>query len=266
MQHISSRQNPIVARYRAARDREREIDPVLLDGMHLVSEALDHGAPLRDVVIADRAVERTEMRDLLGKLARARVDVKAAAPLVMSALSPVRSPSSVVALTDAPDLRDERAQRRLFEGKSPLAVIGYNIQDPGNIGAIIRVAEAAGATGVVVGTHSADPFGWKAVRGSMGSALRLPLMRDTVDGMAIARRCGCRIVAMMPRGGRSIYELDLTRATAIVIGGEGPGLGLDLLDDCDEQVTIPMRTPVESLNAAVTAAVVLYEAHRQRST
>ncbi|HYM25415.1 MAG TPA: RNA methyltransferase [Vicinamibacterales bacterium] len=143
--------------------------------------------------------------------------------------------------------------------------IGYSVQDPGNVGAIIRVAEAAGGTGVVAGTMSADPLSWKAIRASMGSALRLPLGRDTGAAINAARAQGCRIVALAPRGGRSLFELDLRKPTAIVIGGEGAGIPIGLLDDADDCATIPMRSPVESLNAAVTAAIALYEAHRQRS-
>ena len=110
--------------------------------------------------------------------------------------------------------------------------------------------------------------GWKALRGSMGSALRLPIIRHR-DGAAAAdeaRRLGCRVVAMAPRGGRSLFDVDLTAWVAVLIGGEGEGLTPSLLEAADERVTIPMHAPVESLNAAVTAALVVYEARRQRRT
>jgi TrmH family RNA methyltransferase len=264
VQHITSRQNPIVARYRAARERKADTDPVLLDGIHLVREALDANVPLRDVVVA-RDSDGNEMRDLLARLARARVELRSASSAVMSALSPVRSSSPVVALTDAPDLDGDAAVARLFERGLPLVVIGHCIQDPGNVGAIVRVAEAAGATGVVVGTASADPFGWKAVRASMGSVLRLPLAADTNQGLDAARHRGCRIFALVPEGGRSPFEVDLRGQTAIVIGGEGAGLPPGLEHASDEKITIPMQPPVGSLNVAVSAAVVLYEARRQRT-
>src|SRR5262249_41087731 len=103
VQHITSRQNPIVARYRAARERKADTDPILLDRIHLLREALDATVPLRAVVVA-RDADRDEMRDLLARLSRAHVELRTASPAVMSALSPVRSSSPVVALTDAPDL------------------------------------------------------------------------------------------------------------------------------------------------------------------
>jgi TrmH family RNA methyltransferase len=262
VQHISSRQNPIVARYRAARERKREDDPVLLDGVHLVADAVAAGAPLRDVVVAAAALARPDVKPLLNRLAAARVKVATASPAVMAALSPVRSPSPIVALTDTPDAGEARA----FKSSSPLIVIAYCVQDPGNLGAIIRVAEAAGASGVMGVAASANPFGWKAVRASMGSALRLPVIHNSrVDVVLAARRRGCRIFATVPRDGRSVFDVDLKGPTAILIGGEGGGLPPGLMNDADERITIPMQTPVESLNAAVTTAVILYEARRQRT-
>jgi RNA methyltransferase, TrmH family len=99
----------------------------------------------------------------------------------------------------------------------------------------------------------------------MGSALRLPVGGgEAAAAIATARQHRCRIVATVPRAGRTLFDLDLTGAAALLVGGEGAGLAPALIDSADERITIPMQTPVESLNAAVTAAVVLYEARRQR--
>ena len=154
---------------------------------------------------------------------------------------------------------------QLFGRGVPLIVVAVDVQDPGNVGAIVRVAEAAGATGIVAAGVSANPFSWKALRGSMGSALRLPIVAGVAAGEAVdvSRSGGCRIVAAVPRDGRPIVEADLVGPLAILIGGEGQGLPGPLVDAADERVTIPMQAPVESLNAAVTAALILYEARRQ---
>jgi TrmH family RNA methyltransferase len=180
----------------------------------------------------------------------------------MDALSPVRSSSTVVALAERPSTSDQT----LYKDIAPLIVIAVDIQDPGNVGAITRVAEAGGASGMIAAGASAAPFGWKALRGSMGSALRLPiLVQPSADrAVADARGHGCRIVATTPRDGRSLFEADYTGPIAILIGGEGPGLPPALVEGADERVTIPMQAPVESLNAAVTAALLVYEARRQR--
>ena len=141
-----------------------------------------------------------------------------------------------------------------------------DVQDPGNVGAIARVAEAGGATGLIAAGASADPFGWKALRGSMGSSLRLPVVSaSAAEAIADARRHDCRIVAAVPRDGRTLYDAQLGGPVAILIGGEGAGLPPALCDSADERVTIPMAPPVESLNTAVAAALVVYEARRQRA-
>ena len=148
-----------------------------------------------------------------------------------------------------------------------MVVIAHGIQDAGNVGAIVRVAEAAGAAGAVFAGVCADPFGWKALRGSMGSALRLPIStgHTLAEAAATARRHGLRLVATVPRGGRSAFESQLTGPLAVLVGGEGAGVPRDALEHADDLVTIPMQRPVESLNTAVATAVVLYEALRQRT-
>jgi TrmH family RNA methyltransferase len=178
----------------------------------------------------------------------------------MAAVSPVRSPSLIVALAERPQ------DGAVFAARPPLVVVACDVQDPGNLGAIARVAEAAGASGLIVTGRSAAPFGWKALRGSMGSALRLPVAsRDATDAaIAEARRHGCRVVAMAPRGGRLLYDADLAGPVALVVGSEGRGLDEAALSLADERVTIPMQPPVESLNTATSAALILYEARRQR--
>lgn len=259
---LTSRRNPIVARYRAAAHGELE-GLLLLDGPHLVADALAAGVSLEHAVVAADATAAAEIRPLMAQLSARAVDTAIASSSVMEAVSPLRSPGAIVAIARRP----ATDVKRMYSAGSPLVLIVNDIQDPGNLGAIIRVAEAAGAAGVLAAGVSADPYGWKALRGSMGSTLRLPVARihDVQQAAADARSSGCRIIATAPRGGRSVYDLDLRSATAVLIGGEGQGLPPAVIDSADERVTIPMQAPVESLNAAVTAAIVVFEAHRQRT-
>jgi RNA methyltransferase, TrmH family len=258
---ITSRQNPVVARYRAAARGDAD-GLLLLDGAHLVSDAIGAGLAIEHAAVDVNASAHDEVARLVSLLQSRGVEIVSVTAPVMDALSPVRSSSAIVAIARRPS-RDTD----IYGGPAALAVIACDVQDPGNLGAIIRVAEAGGASGVVTVGGSADPFGWKALRGSMGSALRLPLHRvdDAAVAVADARRHGCRVVATVPRNGRSLFDIDLRRPTAVLIGGEGPGLPDALVDAADERITIPMQTPVESLNAAVTAALAVYEARRQRA-
>ena len=235
---------------------------VLLVGHRLISEALTAGIRLRHVMVATDAIEHTDIGLLLEHIDSALVTVATASATVMDAVSPVSSPSEIVALAARPVLNLSP-----YAGPDPLVVILCDMQNPGNVGAIVRVAEAAGATAVVVAGLSADPFGWKALRGSMGSALRLPISLATsaFDAVSDARRCGASVVATVPRDGLSPDRARLTGPLCVLIGGEGLGLVPDVLHQADQHVSIPMQAPVESLNAAVAAAVLLYEARRQRT-
>jgi RNA methyltransferase, TrmH family len=261
MQRIISRQNPLVARFREVA-RGDTPGLLLLDGTHLVSEALAAQIPVRQAVVASDALERPDILAILDEIARRDIDIAAASASVMEAISPVRSASLLVAIGERPAHDSERVY-----GRGPaLLILAADVQDPGNIGAIVRVAEASGASGAIVAGISANPFGWKALRGSMGSALRLPVAidPDTAHAVDEARRHGYRLVATVPRGGQSHVDTDLRGPVMILIGGEGPGISQHLVDATDVRVTIPMEPPVESLNAAVAAAVLVYEARRQR--
>ena len=260
---ITSRQNPLVARFRTA--ARGDIGGVmLLDGAHLVADAIAANVVFQLAAVTPASSEEPDIRALLASLQRDGVEVVTVSASVMNAVSPVKTPSGIVALAERPVAGVEQ----LYAGPVALVVAAVDVQDPGNLGAIVRVAEAAGATGFVSAGGSANPFGWKALRGSMGSALRLPIgIEDTAgDAVAAARQQGCRIVAAVPRDGRSVFDVDLTGPIALLIGGEGQGLAQPLADAADERVTIPMQAPVESLNAAVTAALIVYEARRQRTS
>jgi TrmH family RNA methyltransferase len=258
---ITSRQNPIVARYRAIA-RGDPPDLVFLDGVHLVRDALAAGIRLVQAIVESRGLDRPEITEIVELLTHGGVDVVEASAAVMDAVSPVRSASPIVAIGARPDAGLER----MYAVPSPLVVIAADVQDPGNLGAIVRVAEAGAASGVIAAGSSASPFGWKALRGSMGSALRLPvgIDADPHHAGAEARRHGCRVVATVARGGRPHVDVDLRGPVAILVGSEGAGLAPELAGSADLRVTIPMQAPVESLNAAVAAALLVYEARRQR--
>jgi TrmH family RNA methyltransferase len=256
---ITSRRNPLVARYRAAARGEAD-GLLLLDGVHLIADAIRSGVIVRHAAVTHGAQEQLDIHDVVSALTRSGVEVDVVGPTVIEAISPVRTSTGIVALVDRP----ADGKWRVLDGD--MSVVAVDIQDPGNVGAIVRVAEAGGASGVVAAGASADPFGWKALRGSMGSALRLPLATmSTADAIAETRARGSRIVATAPRGGRTLFDVDLRGRIAILIGSEGHGLDSALIAAADERVTIPMRAPVESLNAATTAALIVYEARRQRT-
>ena len=262
MEHISSRQNPLVKRLRDLARERGDSDEVLLDGPHLVQEALDARLDVSVAAFAaDAALGR--LASLAANCAARGTRVVTAPESVLLAMSPVKQPVGVVALAQ---VKASTVDSALAAGAPQLVLLLDRVQDPGNVGAIIRAAEACGATAVIAGPGTADPFGWKALRGSMGSAFRLPVAstRSLGNAMQAARTAGLRIFATVPRGGTLLARAALARPSAILLGGEGPGLQDELVSTADEGLTIPMRQPVESLNVATAAALILYEASRQR--
>ena len=260
MELIRSRRNPIVSRFRAAAGGAG--DAVVLEGARLIADALDAGVALEAAAVVDPDAADLRMPGLVARLTAAGPTVRVTPP-VMQALSPAASPSGVVALGRVATATLDR----VTAGARPLVIALLGVQDPGNTGAVIRAAEAGGATGVVV-VGGADPFGWKAVRGAMGSAFRLPIARladpEPVRRTAGAR--GLRVLAAAPQGGAAITETDLRPPTLVWLGAEGDGLAAGVLGAADGIVSVPMRAPVESLNIAVAGALIVYEAARQRAT
>jgi RNA methyltransferase, TrmH family len=262
MERISSRQNPLVKRFREiGRGDSREW--MLLDGEHLIDEALASGVRLDVAAFGDGLLDG-RLAALAARTAGAGTTTIAVTDPVLAAMSPVRQPSGVVAIAE----RRPATMEQVFERRPPMVLVLSEVQDPGNVGAIIRAAEACGATGIVAGGGTADPFGWKALRGAMGSTFRLPVVtgHSLLDAIGCARAAGLRVFATAARDGTPLADCDLRGPAAIMLGGEGSGLPPDLLRAADERVTIPMQPPVESLNVAITAALVLYEASRQRDS
>ena len=264
MKSITSRQNPTV---RAFRDLGDAPDPagtrVLLDGVHLVRDAHAAGVTFELVAIEGSHLDRdSEEGELARTLTNLGVEVVSATSAVIAAMSPVTTPAGIVAIAR----REPSSAASVFAPPNAFVVVAVGVQDPGNLGGLIRTAEAGGATGVLVCGASANPFSWKSLRGSMGSALRLPIASGlrVNDVLEDARTAAARTVATIPRGGRGPDDVEWSGRVALFLGGEGHGLAEDVAAACDERVSIPMSAGVESLNVAVSAGILIYAARRRR--
>lgn len=260
---MASRQNAVVKRFRDIAREGRIGSTVLLDGAHLIEEALTAGVELEVVAFAADAAQG-RLAGLASRCTSAGIRVITVPPSVLALMTPVRQAAGVIAIAR---LRPMTIDSAVAAGSPPLLLLLDRVQDPGNVGAIIRSAEACGATAVITGPGTADPFGWKALRGSMGSAFRVPVAaaQNLDSPLAAARAAGLRILATLARGGTPLRQASLAGPVAILLGGEGPGLSDEMIERADEAITIEMRPPVESLNVSVAAALIVYEAARQRS-
>ena len=179
---IRSRTNPLIKRLRALKERGTGGDLALLEGFTLVAEGLAAGLQFVEAAVTPAAEETARGQDLVGQLSLRRVAVRRVAPSVLESLSETETSQGLLALARRPSF-DEEA---LYAGV-PLVIVAAGLQNPGNVGAVLRAAEAAGATGAYFTRGTADPFSWKALRGAMGSAFRLPHARGLAAGEVLER-------------------------------------------------------------------------------
>ena len=258
---ISSRRHALVDELKSIRDG---LDAALmfLEGPRLVQEVLRSAKPIEILVWTLSAKDFPEFSAALTQ-AKRNFQVS---PAVFEAVSDVRSPQGILAITRRPECRWEDLTGR---APAPLLVLD-GIQDPGNVATILRTAEAAGAAGVVTTPATAHLFSPKALRGAMGSTLRLPCLehlpvRDIQSSLV---KAGYALVAAEMESPEIVSagycRHDWKKPWAILLGQEGRGFSEDWKPLIRAYVHIPMRPPVESLNVAAAAAILLYESLRQR--
>lgn len=182
---------------------------------------------------------------------------------VFASVSDTRTPQGILTLVQIPSYTEEQ----VLGGKNPFLIVLEDLQDPGNVGTIIRTAEGAGVTGIIVSRKTADLFQPKTIRATMGSVYRMPFLEvdDPSGYLSELSGRGIRTYAAHLRGTGSYRDQDYTGPSAILIGNEGNGLSDRMAAQADVLVRIPMEGRVESLNAAVAAAVFMYEVHGQRA-
>lgn len=253
MTRITSRKHPLVQMCRRLAAGRGDAGDVLLDGEHLLGDAIAAGVRVRAVIAAD--VDTPVVR----RAREAGADVHDASADALDAASPVRTGSGIVAIAEWQPVALDRA----LTAGSGVALALVDVQDPGNVGSVIRSADALGGAAVIAVGATADPAGWKALRGAMGSTFRVPVSRATLDDLvARARAVRARIVATTAGTGDRLDRARLETPAVILLGNEGTGLPDAAARHAQATWQVPMRAGVNSLNVAVTAALILYEAGR----
>jgi len=260
---ITSRENHWLKLFCAVLQSSRpEDNRIGLEGVRLVSEAIRSGLEL-EAILASASAEKS-LAALLAELDRPTLVLHTTDKLFAS-VTATETPQGIAALLRAPQFAFEA----LLRGADPLVVVLAGVQDPGNVGTILRSAEALGATGAIALRGSAHPHSPKALRASAGSALRLPVISELAAPIALAqlRVSGLKIVAASSAknpAARDPQSFDFRLPVALLIGNEGAGLAPEIERSADALIRIQLAEPVESLNAAVAASLILYEAARQR--
>jgi TrmH family RNA methyltransferase len=261
---ITSRANQHVQHARAVRDGKHP-DLVLVEGLRLTEDAQRSGAVITETFVTQQFLEENPRgQNLIDSVRGSGAEIHLVSPSVLESLADTRSPAGIVLLAERPATGREIMEKTM--AGVPLIVIAHRINNPANAGAILRTAEAAGATGAILTQESADVFSPKGLRGAMGSSLRLPLWTGASFDEAIGwcKAQDIRTVGASLDATQNHVDFDWTWRTALVLGSEGHGLNPDEVGAVDELVTIPMQPPVESLNVGAAAAILLYEANRQR--
>jgi TrmH family RNA methyltransferase len=259
---ITSTKNPIVRRYREAAAGDPP-EVMLVEGVKLVWDACEARLPIQEAAVSPRLLGTALGKDVRRRLEREAALLHECADAVLERLSSLESHQGVAVIARRPAYQDRDL---LGASGATLLVVAAGIRDPGNLGALLRTAEAAGATGLCALAGGADPFREKAVRGSAGSVFRLPT-RGGVPVERCLQFCAehrLRIVVAEQTGETEHWDADWRPPTALVVGGEGAGVPDELRAAAQLRVRIPMTAGLESLNVAVAAGVLLFEARRQR--
>jgi TrmH family RNA methyltransferase len=261
---ITSRDNALAKRARAVRDRKLE-GLIFIEGVRLCEEALGARLIIEDVLCTERLAEDERGSHLLDALGLVCERVTFLSEQVFASISDTKTPQGIACIASRPRTGPELLFTR--DGPVPLMIVLHRINNPANAGAILRTAEAAGATGAITTAGSTDIFSPKALRGAMGSSFRLPLWTGAAFSEIIewCASAGIRTACADVRSERAYTEIDWTVPRALIVGAEATGLDLNEVAAADESLRIPMRAPVDSLNVAVASAIILYEAARQRA-
>ena len=264
LRRVEGRHNSLVKELRRAFSRGEltESGACAIEGMRIVEEAIRSGLRLEAVFFSAAGENRAQR--LLPQIG-SQVETLLLPDRLFATAVPSESPQGVAALVQVKKFELEDIVRGAPSG---IVVVVAGIQDPGNVGTILRSAEAFGASGAVLGENTVSPYNSKVVRASAGSVFRLPVVRAKLaDAIAQLRESKMRLLATSSHRGIALERANFSPPAAVFIGNEGAGLAREVMAQMDEVVAIPHAPQVESLNAGVAASIVLFEAaKRRRST
>jgi RNA methyltransferase, TrmH family len=262
-QVITSRHNSLLERARAVREGKFE-DLIFVEGLRLCEEALRSKLTIEAVIYSDEIAEKERAEKFLADVGEVTERMASVSEKLLATISYTKTPQGIVLLASRPKSGPEVLS--VDSAQASLVVVMHKINNPVNVGAIMRTAEAAGATGAIATAHTSDPFSPKSLRGAMGSAFRLPVWSGPTfnDVLAWCAENNIRSICADAHGSTVHTSIDWTQPTALILGPESEGFLREELENADENVAVPMRGQIESLNVAVSAGVLLYEAARQR--
>ena len=260
---ITSRDNPLLRQARAVRDGKIE-ELIFIEGLRLCEEARRSNLGIDSVIVSEELLRKERAAAAIRELSQVAKRVASVSEKLLASISYTKTPQGIIVLATRPESSEERLAANL--GANPLLVVLHEINNPVNVGAILRTAEAAGATGVITTRNTSDPFSPKSLRGAMGSAFRLPILSGLAYSEVIdwCRSRGIVSICTDADATDAYTEIDWNGPIALMLGPESTGFTAEELAEAERRVSIPMKGSAESLNVSVAAGVVLFEAARQR--
>lgn len=261
---ISSRDNPKIKHARFVRDG-RVKEQIFIEGLRLCEEAFRAGLNINEIFFTENFA-KNERHDMFVRQAE-NFNPTEVSDKVFDSLSDTKTSQGVIIIAEKPVNGKEKIETNILTTKFPLLVLLHQINNPSNLGAILRTAEAVGASGVITTKNSTDVFSPKALRGAMGAGFRLPVWTnaDYFEVLDWSRGQKLKSVCADIHSEKNYTEIDWKSGRLLILGSEGHGLTAAEQNQADEKLIIPMENDVESLNVAVACGVILFEAKRQKS-
>lgn len=260
---IQSRDNQKLKFARAVRDG-RERDKIFVEGLRLCEEILKTDLIISLVFVTPEFLTNSRAVLLLEKLVSKKSDIAEVDEKIFSSLSDTKNAQGIVLIADKPETGRQIIEQSLTS--NGLLLLLHQINNPSNLGAILRTAEAVGAEGIITSKGSADIFSPKSLRGAMGAGFRLPIWTNAnfFEVLQWAGENSITTICADIRSEKTYTEINWNEAKLLILGSEGHGLSEAEINSTDENLLIPMENGVESLNVAVACGVILFEAKRQK--
>jgi RNA methyltransferase, TrmH family len=261
---ISSRDNPKIKHARLIREG-RVKEQIFVEGLRLCEEAFRANLKISEVFVSENFAQNERHENFLKEAEP--FNLIEVSEKIFDSLSDTKTSQGVILIAEKPAHGKNIIEARLNDSEFPLVVLLHRINNPANLGAILRTAEASGVSGIITTKNSTDVFSPKALRGAMGAGFRLPLWTNVnyFEALEWAGERSLKSVCADVRSAKSYTEIDWKIGRLLVIGSEGHGLSETERDATEESLIIPMENGVESLNAAVACGVILFEAKRQKT-
>ena len=263
--HITSRDNSLLRQARAVRDGKIK-ELIFVEGLRLCEEAIRSELSVEAVIFSEQLAEKERAAAMIEHISRVAQRVGSVSEKLLESISYTKTPQGIVLLAERPN--SSRSVLNNSFQQAPLLIVMHQLNNPVNVGAIIRTAEAAGATAAIATGNTTDPFSPKSLRGAMGSAFRLPIWTGPTyfEVIQFCRERSIETVCADAASRKLFTELDWSTGHALIVGPESVGLSQSEIEAADVAVQIPMKGSVESLNVSVAAGILLYEAARQRTS